>query len=232
MAVTSTGTTTATAQCTVNYATTAGSPHPITASYVNTDGNFTNSTSGTLSQVVSSSTHGTSTTLTSSPDPSGYGQSVTFTATVTKASGSGTPTGTVTFHLGSPSGTVVGTGTLNSSGKGATTSSSLPVGTDNLYAVYGGDTHFSGSTSPVRVQTVIGLPSVCASGGYGTYIFGNPGSRSSTGPTATTSSTPSVAATGSTAMEATTASTLVTGTTSSSTATGTTVCLRETAQMP
>ena len=44
--VTSTGTTTATAPCTVNYTTTAGSPHPITASYVNTDGNFTGSNLG------------------------------------------------------------------------------------------------------------------------------------------------------------------------------------------
>ena len=41
--VISTGATTATAPCTVNYTTTAGSPHSITASYVNTDGNFTSS---------------------------------------------------------------------------------------------------------------------------------------------------------------------------------------------
>ena len=173
--VTSTGTTTTTATCTVTYATTVGSPHPITASYVNTDGNFTGSTSGTLSQVVTSSTLGTSTALTSSPDPSGQGQGVTLTATVTKSSGTGTPTGTVTFHLGSPTGTVVGTGTLNASGLASTAVSSLAAGTDNLYAIYSGDAHFSGSTSPVRAQIVVGLPSVCASGGYGTYLFGNPG---------------------------------------------------------
>ena len=172
VALTSTGTTTATAPCTVNYATTAGSPHPITASYVNTDGNFTTS-NGSLSQVVNGSTVGTTTALTSSPNPSGYGSPVTLSATVTKSSGTGTPTGTVTFHLGSPSGTVVGTGTLNSSGQATSTTSSLPAGTDNLYAVYSGDTHFSGSTSPVRVQTVIGLPTKCT-GTYPNFFYGDP----------------------------------------------------------
>ena len=135
--------------------------------------NFNLSVSGVVPQVVTSSTAGTSTALTSSPDPSGQGQGVTLTATVTKSSGTGSPTGTVTFHLGSPSGTVVGTGTLNSSGVASTTTSSLPAGTDNLYAVYSGDTHFSGSTSPVRVQTVIGLPPKCT-GTYPNFFDGNP----------------------------------------------------------
>ncbi len=53
------------------------------------------------------------------------------------------------------------------------TTSSLPAGTDNLYAVYSGDTHFSGSTSPVRVQTVIGLPPKCT-GTYPNFFYGNP----------------------------------------------------------
>jgi hypothetical protein len=50
--VTSTGPTASTATCTVNYSTVALSPHPITAVYTNTDGNFTGRTSNTLRQVV------------------------------------------------------------------------------------------------------------------------------------------------------------------------------------
>ena len=123
---------------------------------------------------------------------------------------------------------MVGTGTLNASGHASTTTGSLPAGTDNLYAVYGGDTHFSGSTSPVRFQTVIGLPSVCASGGYGTYIFGNPGFPFING----TNGNDFIYAFGGSywvnGYGATTVSTLVTGTTFCSTATGTTVCLRAT----
>ncbi len=134
---------------------------------------FLTSTSGVVAQVVGSSLVGTTTALTSAPDPSAHGQAVMLTATVTKTSGSGTPTGTVTFHLGSPTGTVVGTGTVNSSGKATATTSTLPTGTGNLYAVYSGDPHFSGSTSPVRVQTVIGLPTQCT-GSYPNFFYGDP----------------------------------------------------------
>jgi hypothetical protein len=153
--LTSTGTTTATAQCTVNYTSTAGSPHPITASYVNTDGNFTNS-NGSLSQVVGSSLKTTSTALTSSPNPSNYGQSVTFTAKVSASSG--TPTGTVTFYSCGTSAacgttTSLGTGTL-SSGKATLSTSSLPVGTTYIEAVYGGSSTYSGSTSTALGQVV------------------------------------------------------------------------------
>src|ERR1700722_8586539 len=84
--VTSTGTTTATAQCTASYAATAGSPHPITASYVNADGNFTNS-SGSLSHVVGSSLMATSAAFSSSPNPSNAGQSVNLTSKVSSGSG-------------------------------------------------------------------------------------------------------------------------------------------------
>ncbi len=93
--VTSTATASAMATCSVTYANTVGSPHPITAAFVNSDGNFTGSTSSTLNQVVTSTTTGTSTALTSSPNPSNAGQPVIFTATVSSASGM--PTGSVTF---------------------------------------------------------------------------------------------------------------------------------------
>jgi len=154
VALTSTGTTTATAQCTVNYATTAGSPHPITASYVNTDGNFTNS-SASLSQVVNPTTITTSSSLTSSPNPSIHGNSVTFTDTV--SSGSGTPTGSVTFYSCTTSActtkTSLGTGTL-SSGKTTLSTSTLPVGTTYVEAVYAGSGNYLTSTSIVVSQVV------------------------------------------------------------------------------
>ena len=160
VALTTTGATTATAQCTVNYPTTAGSPHPITASYANTDGNFTNSNSS-LSQVVGSSLTGTSATLTSSLNPSNYGQSVTFTAKVSASSG--TPSGTVTFYSCGASAacattTSLGTGTL-SAGKATLATSSLPAGTTYMEAVYGGSGTYSGSTSTALGQVVKAIAS-------------------------------------------------------------------------
>jgi len=91
--------------------TSSGSPHTVTANYVNADGNFSNS-SGTLSGGQTVNPNASTVTLTSSPNPAAFGQSITFTATVTSG-GSGTPTGTVTFKDGT---TTLGTGTLNTSG--------------------------------------------------------------------------------------------------------------------
>jgi len=174
VAVTSTGTTTATAQCTVNYATAAGSPHPITASYVNTDGNFTNS-SASLSQVVNPTTITTSSSLTSSPNPSIHGNSVTFTDTV--SSGTGTPTGSVTFYSCTTSAcsskTSLGTGTL-SSGKTTLSTSTLPVGTTYVEAVYAGSGNYLNSTSNLVSQVVtVTVPPFCAPNDYNA-IIGNP----------------------------------------------------------
>ena len=114
-------------------------------------------------------------------NPSGLGKPVTLTATVTKSSGSGTPTGTVSFYLGTPAGThsLLGTGTLTS-GKATFVTSSLPAGTDSLYAVYSGDTNFATSTSPVISQVVVSLPSRCT-GNYTNWFFGNPASPNITG---------------------------------------------------
>ncbi len=170
VAVTSTGTTTATSQCTVNYATTADSPHPITASYVNTDGNFTNS-NGSLSQVVnSSSTKATTTALKSSLNPSTYGSSMTFTATVSPSSGTGTPSGSVTFYnCGSSSNcsskSAFGSAVTLSSGKATFATSTLPVGTTYVEAIYSGSGSYAGSTSNVVTQVVnaLGTTSVLTS---------------------------------------------------------------------
>ena len=88
------------------------------------------------------------------------GQSVTFTGSITANSIGVAPTGIVTFMNGS---TVIGTapiaGTAGASGNpaGGTvtfSASTLPAGTDNISAVYGGDGNYSpakSATLPVRV---------------------------------------------------------------------------------
>jgi len=123
----------------------AGS-HSMTAAYGG-DTNCLGSTSPVLKQVVNQAS--TTTGLTSSLNPSTYGQAVTFTATVTGEYG-GTPTGTVSFYDGT---TLLGTGALNS-GVATYTASSLSMGTHSITGVYGGDTNFVGSTSPVLQQVV------------------------------------------------------------------------------
>jgi hypothetical protein len=126
----------------------------ITATYSG-DGNFFNSTAATLKQVVNKVS--TTTAVTSSQNPSTVGQAVTFTATVTSNNttlGLPSPTGIVTFKNGT---TTLGTGTL-SGGVASLTTSSLPAGTQSITAVYGGDTNYSGSTSPKLSQVINGLP--------------------------------------------------------------------------
>lgn len=152
VAVTSASTTTATASCVAPANMSVGT-HPITAAYSNSDGNFSGSTSSTLNQVVNRAT--TSTAVTTSPNPSNYGQSVTLNATVTPSSGPA-PAGSVSFYLGAPTAnhTLIGSGTLNASGKATVSTTTLPGGSDSLYAVYAGSTSDSGSTSPVVSQTV------------------------------------------------------------------------------
>ncbi len=96
----------------------------------------------------------TTTAVISSGTPSAFATSVTFTASVTP----GTPTGTVTFMDGS---TVLGTNTL-SSGTATFATNALSIGAHNITAVYGGDTSFAGSTSPILVQTVTGAAALTA----------------------------------------------------------------------
>lgn len=120
--------------------------HPITAAYLG-DGNFIPSTSNTLSQVVSRAT--TATTLASSVNPSASGQSVTFIATV--SSPGVTPTGSVTFENGS---TVLATVGLTN-GSATYTTSKLPLGSNKIGAVYGGDSSNNGSTATLLNQVVL-----------------------------------------------------------------------------
>jgi N-acetylneuraminic acid mutarotase len=87
----------------------------------------------------------TTTTLTPvpTPNPSAFGEPVTLTATVS-SSGGAPPNGeNVTFLSGTTS---LGTASITS-GVASFTTTALPVGTDPITAVYGGDSDFSGSTS-------------------------------------------------------------------------------------
>ncbi|MGO8897662.1 MAG: beta strand repeat-containing protein [Isosphaeraceae bacterium] len=121
----------------------------LTAKYLG-DPNFTVSTSSAVSVTISPTGIATKTTLTSSTNPSVFGQSVTFTATVAPSSGSGSPSGSVTFYAGS---TPLGTATVSSK-KASLKTTSVPVGSQAITAVYSGDTNYAPSTSAVLSQTV------------------------------------------------------------------------------
>lgn len=121
----------------------------ITVSFAGND-DYAASTSSVLSQVVNKVA--TTTTLTTSVNPSDFGASVTFTATVTaNQTGYPAPTGTVEFRNGS---TVIGTGTLDSNGKATLTTTALPVGTNQITAVYQSDTNNATSTATAVAQVV------------------------------------------------------------------------------
>jgi uncharacterized repeat protein (TIGR03803 family) len=92
----------------------------------------------------------TTTTLTSSQNPSTFGEAVTFIAVVSSNAGAPPNGETVSFQKGAM---VLGTGTL-SGGSASFTTSTLPVGTTSVKAVYGADAYFKGSTSNVVKQVV------------------------------------------------------------------------------
>jgi hypothetical protein len=121
---------------------TAGN-HSISAVYGG-DSYFVGSTSTALAEAVNKAT--TTTTLTVSPMPGTVGESITLTAVVaTVAPGGGIPQGTVTFRDGS---VTIGTARLNASGVATVQLSTLSAGTNNLTAIWFGDSNNVGSTSP------------------------------------------------------------------------------------
>ena len=99
---------------------------------------------------VNPSGAGTTTTLTASPNPSIFGEAVTFTATVSSSAGAPPDGETVNFMKGT---TVLGTGTL-SAGSATFATSSLPLGTSVVDAVYSGDLNFAPGTSN-KVKEVV-----------------------------------------------------------------------------
>jgi hypothetical protein len=127
--------------------------------YSGTVGAFpsTSNTNNYFSDVLFQSS-ATTTSLSSAVNPSIVGQTATFTASVqTAIPGSGVPTGTVTFKDGA---TTLGTGTLTASGVATYSTSSLAVGIHSIIAVYGGDAHFTASTSSALSQVVTAATSL------------------------------------------------------------------------
>jgi len=121
--------------------------HSITAKYSG-DGNFTASTSTSVTQTVNQAT--TTTTVAANLNPATFGQSVTFTVTVQPSAG-GTPTGTVTLMDGTTS---LGNTSLSNGGSAQFTVGGLSAGSHSVTAVYSGDTNFTASTSAALAETV------------------------------------------------------------------------------
>jgi poly(3-hydroxybutyrate) depolymerase len=93
----------------------------------------------------------TTTTIKSSINPSSYGQSVKFTATVTSTAGAPPNGETISFEQGSK---VLGTASLSGGSANFSISTLTPGGTDNIKAVYPGDSNFASSTSTAVAQVV------------------------------------------------------------------------------
>ena len=121
---------------------------PLQAEYI-PDPGFVASNSPIVNQIVNAGN--TMTTLVSSPNPSMLTQNVTLTATVAPvAPSTNEPMGTVTFFNG---GTIIGMAAL-SAGVAILNTTTLPVGSNDLIAVYSGDDNDNGSTSNVVTQVV------------------------------------------------------------------------------
>jgi Bacterial Ig-like domain (group 3)/FG-GAP-like repeat len=124
----------------------SGLNHVITALYGGDSKNGSSLSAPVYQSVFAKS----ATTLTSSPNPSTSGQAVTFTATVTSNIGAPPDGEPITFMKGTA---VLGPGTLSGGSAGFTTST-LPVGTSHIKAVYGGDSTLAGSKSTALKQVV------------------------------------------------------------------------------
>jgi len=122
----------------------------VTAVY-NGDTNFNGSTSGAVGDLVQKAA--TTVTL-SAPNAANLKQSVTLTATVAVGA-LGTPTGTVMFMDGGT--TQVGSSSLDASGVAKLSISTLAAGTNNITAVYSGDTNYASFTSQSRSVDVTGF---------------------------------------------------------------------------
>jgi hypothetical protein len=113
-------------------------------------GDYTASTSNTVSQVVNGDATTTALTASTGGNSVPYGTAITFTATVSAATG--TPSGgNVRFFNGT---SLLGTVAVNSSGVANFTTSKLPVGSNSITANYLGFGNFGVSTSAPFVQVV------------------------------------------------------------------------------
>jgi hypothetical protein len=125
--------------------------HSIIAAYSG-DSNFTGTSSGTVSQVVTKAS--TTTAVASSLNPAFINQTITYTATVTSQY-SGVVSGSVIFKSGATS---LGEATLVNGQASVNKSFSTP-GNRSITATYVGDVNNRGSTSPALTQVVNKYPS-------------------------------------------------------------------------
>ena len=141
-------TTTGKATCQVTY--TGPGTHPITATYSDNSPTYPGSVSPALSEVVNKA--GTATSLASSPNPAVATQPVMLTAAVTPAPAGGT----VAFDNGNAA--IAGCATVSvntTTGIASCQTSALPVGSDQITAIYSGDPNYHGSTSSALTEKVI-----------------------------------------------------------------------------
>lgn len=122
--------------------------HPITVTYAGDSYNTGSSSAAPLNQVVQQAQ--TVTAVAATPNPGIAGTTETITATVTLLTGSAPLTGTVTFNSGA---TTLGSASLNASGV-ATITPTLPPGTYQIVATYGGNTNGAQSASSPLSYTV------------------------------------------------------------------------------
>jgi hypothetical protein len=147
----------ATARCTRSSYAATGS-HSITATYSG-DGSHFASASPALGQAVDKEgATETATTLSSSLNPSTIGQAVAYTATVSAASA----TGAITFKDGGVAIPGCIEQAIISGAPTTCTVTYLAEGWHSIIAVYSGDSHYAGSTSPAYGETVHRKPTTVA----------------------------------------------------------------------
>ena len=162
-----TGTLNGSTQATLTTSALSVGNHSITAVYGG-DADYTGSTSSLLTLAVNQ--NASTTAVASSANPAAVGAAVTFTASVTVAGVAAT--GTVTFKDGAAT---LGTGTLNGSGQATLSTSALTLGSHSISAVYGGDTNYTGSTSPVLTEAIdASASSTALASSANPAIFGAP----------------------------------------------------------
>jgi len=100
--------------------------------------------------------HSTVSTLAITPTSSEHGSAVTATIQVAPGSGSGTPTGDVALMAVTSSGATIGVGLATPlvSGSVSVPLSTLPAGTYQIYARYGGDDTYGASSSNLVSMTI------------------------------------------------------------------------------
>jgi hypothetical protein len=130
----------------------------LTATYSG-DATYSSSIGTTSVTVTAAALTATTTTVAASPTTSTYGTSTTLSATVLPSAAAGT----VTFFNNS---TEIGTGTLNS-GVATLTTTTLPIGSDSITAIYAGNTAYGSSTSSAATVTVTANSTAGASGSGG-----------------------------------------------------------------